>query len=150
MERPTNILVPIDFGPTSEGVLSYASLLADGFKAKLHVFHALHSPETQGWSAEVASTPRLSDQVEKEVRERLAVLIQNEVKAPDVETEIGVSSGVPFAEILAYAESHGVNLIVMGSHGMTSLVEKIMVGSVAEKVVRRAHCPVVVVRRPPE
>lgn len=145
MAKPTSVLVPIDFSPTSEGVLAYASLLAGGFDAKLHVLHVLTDPETHGWTA-----PRVYDQMEKDARERLVELIRNEAGEPGTRAEIGFAVGVPFAEILRYAETHAINLIVMGSHGLTSLREKIMVGSVAEKVVRRAHCPVVVVRHPPE
>lgn len=149
MERPTDILVPVDFGPTSEGVIRYASLLAVGFGAKLHVLHVL-ALEAHGWSLNAAAVPRLQESLESEAYERLTELIRQEADQAAVRAEATVSQGVPFSEILRYADTHRVNLIVMGSHGMTSLREKIMVGSVAEKVVRLAHCPVVVVRHPPE
>ena len=148
MVKPTKVLVPLDFGPTSENVLSYASLLAGGFGAKLHVLHVLTDSRVQEVSAR--GSIRVLDQMEKELRERLSNLVEQELSESARDAEIGVSIGVPFAEILRYAEEHGINLIVMGSHGMTSVLETIMVGSVAEKVVRRAHCPVVIVRQAPE
>ena len=150
MVKPTNVLVPLDFGPISDGVLRYASLLATGFDAKLHILHVVTSAEIHGRRPDAAETPRLYDEMEKEARERLAELVRGEAAEQEARSETAVAIGVPFAEILRYAEANGIDLIVMGSHGMTSLLEKIMVGSVAEKVVRRAHCPVVIVRQPPQ
>ena len=150
MVKPTNILVPIDFSPTSEGVLSYAGLLATAFDAKLHVLHVLIPPDVHWFAPDVAATPRLYEQMGETARERLAELVQNEARVAGVQAETATPIGVPFSEILRYAEANDINLIVMGSHGLTSLREKIMVGSVAEKVMRRAHCPVVIVRRPPD
>jgi nucleotide-binding universal stress UspA family protein len=144
MKKPTKILVPLDFSATSEGIVNYARILADGFNASVHVLHVITDPKTHGWAVEVGSLPRIYQQMEEDARARLTALLGAEAGP----AEIAISTGVPFAEILRYAEAHGIDLIVMGSHGQGGMLEQIMVGSVAEKVVRRAQCPVVIVRRP--
>ncbi len=69
------------------------------------------------------------------------------VTAAGLEGEIAVVHGVPFNEIIAAAKTQQVDLIVMGTHGRTGL-QHVLLGSVAEKVVRLAPCPVLVARQP--
>ena len=66
-------------------------------------------------------------------------------EGPDIETGLHVVKGRPGAEILRFVQQHDVDLVVMPTHGLTGL-EHLLMGSVAEKVVRQAPCPVLVVK----
>jgi nucleotide-binding universal stress UspA family protein len=98
------------------------------------------------WAAEVyvSSMPQLRDEIEKESRQRLDTLLPDaERKALRAETAL--LAGNPFLEIIRYAKAHNVDLIVMGTHGRGPIAHMLL-GSVAEKVVRKSPCPVLTVR----
>ena len=134
-----NILVPTDFSDTAQHALEYARALASSFKATLHVVHVV--PD-QTWSIEGTgwSLPDLLGAWEQEAQTRLEAL-----KAPDLPMQTQAMRGQPFAEINQYAKAHEIDLIVMGTHGHGA-VQRMLLGSVAEKVVRTASCPVLTVR----
>ena len=137
-----NILVPTDFSETSAHALGYA--LAGAFKAKLHVLHVIPDPYSQPWSIEATGVaiPELLKTWETDARKRL-----EELKPQDLETELLTQVGHPFVQIIRYAREHGIDLIVMGTHGRGP-VGHMFLGSVAEKVVRKAPCAVLTVRHP--
>jgi nucleotide-binding universal stress UspA family protein len=85
--------------------------------------------------------------LEAEVAHRMQACLER-VTAGGLEGEVVVVRGVPFQEILDTAKKQQVDLIIMGTHGRTGL-QHMLLGSVAEKVVRLAPCPVLVVRQPP-
>ena len=140
------VLVPTDFSDASESALRYGKAMAEAFGASLHVVHVMEDLLAHAWAAEVyvSSMPQLRDEIEKESRQRLgALLTDGERKAFRAETAL--LAGNPFLEIIRYAKAHGIDLIVMGTHGRGPIAHMLL-GSVAEKVVRKSPCPVLTVR----
>ena len=140
------ILVPSDFSECSDAALRYGLELARRFDARLHLLHVVQDPLTQPWAAEGFSAP-LFEAVEKWQREAKARLAAA-IPLSDV-GRVTVSATVawPYAEILRYAAENDVDLIVMGTHGRSG-VSHMLLGSIAERVVRHAPCPVLTVRHP--
>lgn len=131
-----NILVPTDFSAPSEAALAYAREIAGRFDAALHLVHVTENPFLRAAvvdrrSREEAPMRWLQERLTDADRRRGAVAI---VKQSD-ETA---------SEILRYAKSSNIDLIVMGTHGRMGLARVVM-GSVAEAVVRAAPCPVLTV-----
>lgn len=147
MKVPGRILIATDFSEYSVEALDYAVLLAKNFGADLYLFHAFEAlpykvPET-------ASTARpgafewlrtLKEEEEQKLNSLVGEVGQKGVKAHPIFKE-----GVPFREISKAAKEVGADLIVLGTHGRTGL-ERMMMGSVAERVVRGGPCPVFLVR----
>ncbi len=140
------ILVPTDFSEASEAALRYGRALADAFGASLHLVHVMEDLLAHAWAAEIytASVPNLREEIEKEARERLAAMLP-EPDRTHYRAEVGLLAGNPFVEIVRYAKANSVDLIVMGTHGRGPIAH-ILLGSVAERVVRKAPCPVLTVR----
>ena len=140
------VLVPTDFSDASESALRYGKAMAEKFGAALHVVHVMEDLLAHAWAAEVyvSSMPQLRDEIEKESRLRLgALLTDGERKAFRAETAL--LAGNPFLEIVRYAKAQNIDLIVMGTHGRGPIAHMLL-GSVAEKVVRKSPCPVLTVR----
>ncbi len=139
-----NILVPVDFSDTSDEALAYARDLARSFDAALHLFHVVRDL-SDAWSVELAGAALggFPDTFLRAAQERLDALDAGGLRH-DTITRVGQ----PHHEIIEYASTHNIDLIVMGTHGYGP-VEHMLLGSVAEKVVRSAPCPVLTVRRPP-
>jgi nucleotide-binding universal stress UspA family protein len=138
----TRILVPTDFSPASDAALSYAHSLAGLFHSTLHV---LHVTENVFLRAVVADPHELRASALKTLEDRITDMGPSQ--APFVAAV--ESSDEPADEIVSYADAHEVNLIVMGTRGRTGLAHLLM-GSVAEKVVRSAPCPVLTLHTLPE
>jgi len=142
------ILVPTDFSKHSENALAYAAAFAEKFDAELFLLHvvqdlALFVPEAL--TAAPPVTPPV-EQLTAAVREALDRLIDsNHLRRFTVHAE--VREGSPFYEVVRFAEEQEIDLIIMGTHGRAGLVH-VLLGSVAEKVVRKAPCPVLTVRHP--
>jgi nucleotide-binding universal stress UspA family protein len=140
------VLVPTDFSDASESALRYGKAMARAFGASLHVVHVMEDLLAHAWAAEVyvASMPQLRDEIDKESRQRLGMLLTDgELK--ELRAETALLSGNPFLEIVRYAKAHNIDLIVMGTHGRGPIAHMLL-GSVAEKVVRKSPCPVLTVR----
>jgi nucleotide-binding universal stress UspA family protein len=142
------ILVPTDFSKSSANALMYGVAFATRFGAELYLLHvvqdlALFIPEA------VMVTPPLLPPVEQFITAARAALERavQDLARPEVRIHPEVAEGVAFEEILRFARERDVDLIVMGTHGHTGLAH-LFLGSVAEKVVRRAPCPVLTVRHP--
>jgi nucleotide-binding universal stress UspA family protein len=135
-----HILVATDFGEASDAALTYGRALARTFGATLHVLHVV---ENFFMRPIVADPYFITASAAKQLNERLTDEDRVTLRAHVViET-----SDAPAAAIAAYAKSANIDLIVMGTHGR-SAVEQLLVGSVAERVVRTAPCPVLTVRHP--
>lgn len=134
------ILVPTDFSETSDAALNYAIDLALTFRARLFLVHV---PGETGVNFE-ADFPMV--QFENATRERLETLVSPRDMIT-LRPEYALRLGTPADEIVRYAGSREIDLIVMGTHGRSGVAHMVM-GSVAEKVVRTAPCPVVTVRHP--
>ena len=141
-----HILVPSDFSECSDAAVRYGLELARKFGATLHLLHVVQDPATQPWAAEGFAVPLLEavDQWQKDAKTRLDALIPLEDRANAV---VSCAIASPFPEILRYALDKDIDLIVMGTHGRGG-VSHMLLGSIAEKVVRRAPCPVLTVRQP--
>jgi nucleotide-binding universal stress UspA family protein len=144
-----NILVATDFSEASDTALAYGRELAGRFGAALHVLHVAENIYITTFGAETycAVAPNLQRQVEDDARAQLdALLIDSDRSGPPAKPIVMTSSSPAFA-IIDYAAEGGIDLIVMGTHGRGALAHLLM-GSVAEKVVRLASCPVLTVRHP--
>lgn len=145
MTRITRILVPTDFSATADAALDYAYVLAEQFGASLELLHVLDDPfVVDGMAAEayISEAPALRSAMLQEARNRL-----RHRAAPRqgiaIETEVLFGHGA--RTIAEYAAERGVDLIVMGTHGRTGFAH-LLLGSVAERLVRTAPCPVLTVR----
>jgi nucleotide-binding universal stress UspA family protein len=134
------ILVPTDFSETSDAALTYAIDMAKTFEAKLYLMHV---PGELGIGFE-ANFP--VGRFETAARERLDALLSKE-EIERLRPEYALRLGTPAEEIVRYADARDVDLIIMGTHGRSGIAHALM-GSVAEQVIRRAPCPVLLVRHP--
>jgi nucleotide-binding universal stress UspA family protein len=142
------ILVPTDFSKHSEIAVSYATALAEKFSSEIHLIHVVQDLAVFVPDA-VAVTPPVAVPVEQfaaAARDALARAVR-EYHLDRFTVHSEVREGPPFSEIVRYAKEAEVDLIVMGTHGHTGLVH-VLLGSVTEKVVRKAPCPVLTVRHP--
>jgi len=143
----SNILVPVDFSPVSKRVIAHAVSIAKRFDAAVHVVHAFElppplRPDLTVWSGDFRAT--LEKQGHDEgVRTLRTLLDDRDFAGVPITTE--VKPGHPYDVILASAEARKSDLIVMGTHGRTGLSHLVM-GSVAEKVVQHAPCPILTIR----
>jgi nucleotide-binding universal stress UspA family protein len=142
-----NILLATDFSEPSAAALDYAKALATAFGARIHVLHVLEDLAAHAWTTEVyvAALPGVHEEMEKQGRERLDALFSAEDRTTyQARTEL--RTGSPFVEIIRYAREENIDLIVMGTHGRGPIAHMLL-GSVAERVVRKAPCPVLTVRQ---
>jgi nucleotide-binding universal stress UspA family protein len=142
------ILVPIDFSPTSDQALQYAAALAEEFGASLKIVHVIEDRLMTGpWPAEVylGELPKLREDLVKEAERRMLTCLES-LTAKGIATTGEVIIGGPSHVILEQAGTAGVDLIVMGTHGRTGITH-LLIGSVAERIIRHAPCPVFVVRQ---
>jgi universal stress protein A len=146
MTRIKNILVPVDFSDASKQALRYACELADTFEASLHVLHAVENPYLPSGYMEFYAPPQeFFEQIEQEARKQLETLLTREEQARYGAVLVHRTGG-PAQEILDYVRAQGhIDLIVMATHGRGG-VARLMMGSVADKVVRAAPCPVLTLR----
>ena len=147
----TRILVPTDFSESSDAALTYAKALAERFGAVLHLVHVFDDPiMAGGFGAEgyLAEAPDLAETMRHEAEERLAVRL-TESERSRLRATSAMLSGPTAHTIVDTARDRGFDLIVMGTHGRTGLAHALM-GSVAERVVRTAPCPVLTVHSAPQ
>ena len=136
------ILIPTDFSETSSAAIEYAIDLAGRYQASLHLLHVI---EKRAVPPE-AEFPLGIFEGQTVTRERLVGLL-TPVQRTAFRADFAVVIGSPSVEIARYAKAHEIDLIVMGTHGRSG-VSHLLMGSVAEKVVRKAPCPVLTVRHP--
>jgi universal stress protein A len=144
----TSILVPTDFSEPSDAALEYATALAAKLNASLHLLHVFEDPYLTGgaFSAEMyAPVPSdlreaLLTEAKDRLGDRLAKLDPDRFHAT-----AEVYTGPTAKAIADYAKSAAIDLIVMGTHGRGGMAHLVM-GSVAERVIRTAPCPVLTVR----
>jgi nucleotide-binding universal stress UspA family protein len=142
------ILYPTDFSQYSLAALPFAVGLAKQNNAQLFCLHVVEMPHEEyllGDYMVPLNVPHVpEDKVLRTVRARLERFVAENLSEMEKVTS-RVLVGVPFAEIIRYARDQSIDLIVMGTHGHTALAA-MWIGSVAEKVVRKAPCPVLTVR----
>lgn len=135
------ILYPTDFSPYSDVACQFACALARDYDARLILAHVVHEPVVAYGTGPVAPD---MDAAEVELKSWVSLLASQ--FAP-VTVEYRLAVGSPAAEILRLAGEVKSDLIVMGTHGRTGL-GRLVLGSVAEHVLREAGCPVVTVKAP--
>ncbi|HWI17677.1 MAG TPA: universal stress protein [Vicinamibacterales bacterium] len=140
------IFVPVDFSSNSRRALDYARGLAEQFGAALHVVHVCEVPTimTPALDAYAIAYSDWSQRLGEEAEKQL-LAIKASVGGVKVTTE--VLFGSPASAIVESAEANAADLIVMGTHGHGAVMHVLM-GNVAERVVRTASCPVLTVREP--
>jgi len=148
MAKLERILVPTDFSEHSEHAAAYAIELARQYGAnEIHCIHVSDIPaDLLATSAYYMTGPseQFVEQVREEGRKGLDAFVKKNFK--DVPVKAVFLEGRPFVEIIRYARENEIDLIVISTHGRSALKHALF-GNVAEKVVRKAPCPVLVVKR---
>lgn len=147
MIKLDKILVPTDFSKFSEPAMQYGCAMAARFGAELHLLHVVPDPAMLVPEAAAFSVETMQAQSETMVKDAAATL---QKLPPDgwendkpVVREVRV--GAAFIEIIDYAREASIDLIVIGTHGRSGLMHVLM-GSVAERIVRKSPCPVLTVK----
>ncbi len=135
------ILFATDFSDLSQAALAYATTLAQHDGATLFIVHVIEPPPTSAASELYMAVPMES---EEDAEGILRAVVPS---SKDVPVEHKLLRGNPADEIVRLADEEGCDLIVLATHGRTGLLRLVM-GSVAEAVVRRARCPVLTVKHP--
>lgn len=144
-----HILVPTDFGEAAEAALGYARELARVFHARLTVLHVADNvlAGTVGIEGYVGAYPDFQRSIEEAAKKQLDSILTDEDRRDLGATTVLRTSNSPAMTIVSYARDAGLDLIVMGTHGRGAMAHLLM-GSVAERVVRTAPCPVLTVKHP--
>lgn len=139
------ILLPTDFSDYSATATKYACELATRFDAELHLLHALEiQPASTPAFVMGLAIPSYTHESQAAAEKALSRVLESQWSA-DRTVVHAIVEGSPKVEIIQYARKHDMDLIVLATHGRTGLSHVIM-GSVAEAIVRTAPCPVLTVR----
>jgi nucleotide-binding universal stress UspA family protein len=143
------ILVATDFSEPSEAALSYGRELARNFGASLTVLNVVDNILTRAYGSDgiVLVDPELQREIVDAARRQVDSLLFDEDRQTLGAIGVVLTSTSPSASIVTYARDEAIDLIVMGTHGRGAVAHLLM-GSVAERVVRTAPCPVLTVRHP--
>jgi universal stress protein A len=136
--RPERFLVPTDFSPDANWALQHAIILGIPLHAHLILLHVRDDLELNPWAHSGAAQA-----TKRKLLQRLLQSVEN----AGLTGEVALVHGVPWREIMYMAHRHNITLIVMGTHGRLGLPHMLL-GSVAESVIRCASCPVRVTRHP--
>ena len=137
-----NVLLPVDFSEPSLKATEYAVELAHRFGASLHLLHVIEDPVVYLPMFESYPLPT-REQFETYAQVRLENWIPD-ADAEGLNLEFHWRHGAPHVEVIDYAQDSSIDLIVMGTHGR-GIAGHLLLGSVAEKVIRKAPCPVLTV-----
>ncbi len=139
------ILLPTDFSSYSATATNYACELATRFDAELHLLHTLevHLASTPGFGMGLALPQYVHES--RAAAEKALTNVLDPQWAAGQKVVRAVVEGSPKVEIVRYARTHEIDLIVLATHGRSGLAH-VIIGSVAESVVRTAPCPVLTVR----
>ena len=141
------ILTAIDFSESSDFAFEYALTLATQFHAELTILHVINEPvDLRGFYVPHVSFENLEKEIEEGAQQMMVKFCATHITDfTDYETLI--VTGIPYEEILKLAEKNQVSFIVLGTQGRSG-IDHLLFGSTAERVVRKALCPVVTVRLP--
>ena len=141
------ILFPTDFSEHAEYAWPFALHFAQEFGAEVHLLHVVTPPQRLTEAYAINFDPKkLTETLTAEANASLDRLLQS-AQGRSLVLDREVRIGVAFLEIIDYAHTHQIDLIVMATHGRTGLAHA-LIGSVAEKVVRKAPCPVLTIKHP--
>lgn len=140
-----HILVPIDFSPLSKKAMHYALHLAEEFGAEVELLHVIEPQVPPAFDGFMMTSPPMASRNDAGCASRLKTLAKSAQAEAVAQVDFCVRSGLPEYEIVEAAKELDVDLIVMSTHGYTGW-KHFAIGSTAERVVRAAPCPVLVVR----
>lgn len=140
------VLLATDFSECAKTAQEYASAFADQFQAELHVLHVVvdTSLTTAEYGASLSLAPDYLEQIKDQAKRSIDKIMADSVKAGGVAVS-AICMGNPPFEIVKYASEKAIDLIIIGTHGRGGFMH-LLLGSCAEKVVRKAQCPVLTVR----
>jgi nucleotide-binding universal stress UspA family protein len=148
MSSLRTILVPHDFSPQSDAAFSMAEQLSELSGACLHLLHVVHAPMLHALTPTGPLDLALPEVVLTGARLEADELLNRIAADSQQKVEVHVIEGLPTDAISTLAEEIRADLIVMGTHGREGLTH-FLLGSVAERTLRRAPCPVLTVRGAP-
>ena len=148
MFAPKKILVPTDFSVYADNALKQALDIAKQNKAKLFLFHAIDDGFQQcavDYCINEGDVQRILKESIKNAQDKLHQEVKKITDSSKIEIVYDAKRGIPYEEILKEQEEKGIDLIVIASHGKTGILKNLM-GSVVDKVVKKAKCQVLLVR----
>lgn len=148
IEGYKRILLPIDFTEHCDRTAAHAVWLAQRSGGTLHLAHVVENPLDPIYKPQEVQHWVVVDHANQKAREMLEATARTCLPA-DLPRELHVLGGDPSEKLVALAETIPADLIVMATHG-TSSIAHLLLGDIAEKVSRHAHCPVLLVRVPRE
>lgn len=138
------VLCPVDFSEFTDEILAYAVGIAKRFDSELHLIHVI--PNLNYFTPyESFLTPENLVAIERNIEGEVDKDFDKITKNLDMPVKRIIKTGVTFVEIIDYVKEQDIGLVVMGTHGRSG-IEHILIGSVAEKVVRKSPCPVLTIR----
>lgn len=144
MSGVKRVLIAVDFSQSSKQALKYAFQFFGGCGIEFHIAHIVVDPFTEGSYIPHISVDEMDKTTEEYAEEALAKFIPQKFMDTESVTTV-VLRGDPYDTIVDYAAKHKLEMIVIGSHGSTR-IEKMLIGSVADKVIRKSSVPVLVVK----
>ncbi|MEA1935948.1 MAG: universal stress protein [Thermodesulfobacteriota bacterium] len=141
------ILLPTDFSDVAEKALAFVKQLKDAGTKEVVVLHVIKKDRIDviAQYGSIRDFREVEDEVEGEARKKTG-RIEKELKETGFQVKVRIETGFPFSEILRVENEENVSVIVIGSHGMSNIKE-ILLGSVSERVIRKAKKPVLVIKR---
>jgi len=145
MFKIKNILLPTDFSNLSLSAAGYATDLARQYGAKIHFLHVLEkTPPILTIRSLDLSEEKIVKSIKEDAENSMRKALDRIKKDKSVKITPVVRKGIDFEVIIEYCESNKIDLIVIATHGRTGILHTLL-GSVAEKVIRYAKCPVLVI-----
>jgi len=139
-----SILYPTDFSENAEAAIPYVQEMIRRFDGDLHLLYVIESTLSAADLSWTISPPDIESKLSDTARGRLQDLA-NALEIPEEKITLAIAKGHPSLEVLRYAEDNDISLIIMATHGHSGLTH-FLLGSVAERVVRNANCPVLTVK----
>jgi nucleotide-binding universal stress UspA family protein len=147
MFTPKAILVPTDFSEHSDRAVRQAVDIAEQHNAKIYLLHVVDKLQQCAidYCIPLETMMKVQSDSEKEAAKKMQEEADKILKTKKIDLVFDVKSGTPYEEILKEQQERKADLIVIASHGRTGIL-KTLIGSVAERVMREAKCPVLLVR----
>jgi universal stress protein A len=147
MFQPRKILVPTDFSEDSDLAFRMALSIAVNYQARIFLLHVISEQSLADYCLDQNIVDRVLNESIVFSNEKLREVIDKNQQSENIKVIPDVRKGQPYEEILNEASERKIDLIVIASHGKTGL-QKYFIGSVTEKVMKEAKCPVLLVRSP--
>mgnify|MGYP001165996746 FL=1 len=147
MFTPKSILVPTDFSEFSDRAVRQAVDIAEQHNSKIYLLHVVDRLQQCAidYCIPQETMMKVQSDSEKEAAKKMREEAEKILKTKNIDLVFDVKAGIPYEEILKEQQERKADLIVIASHGRTGLL-RTLIGSVAERVMREAKCPVLLVR----